>query len=61
MTIQVNLAKKLDSIVPPVTSHLLKWVGNTPLVELTQLQPPNGDWVFVKLEGCNPGGGAVTD
>lgn len=57
MSITGNNAQKLDSIVPPGTrSHLLRCVGNTPLVELTNLQPANGARVLAKLEGCNPGG-----
>lgn len=56
MTVLGNNAKKLDSIVPPATSHLLKCIGNTPLVELTKIQPKNGARIFAKLEGCNPGG-----
>jgi cysteine synthase B len=35
---------------------LLESIGNTPLVELTRLQPARGARVFAKLEGNNPGG-----
>ena len=57
MTTSGNNARKLDSIIPPArTSHLLRCVGNTPLVELTNLQPANGARILAKLEGCNPGG-----
>ncbi len=39
----------------PVASDLLDLIGNTPLVELTRLQP-EGRRIFVKLEGQNPTG-----
>ena len=31
-------------------------IGNTPLVELTRINPHRNVRVFAKLEGCNPGG-----
>ncbi|MBN2525389.1 MAG: cysteine synthase family protein [Deltaproteobacteria bacterium] len=52
-----NNAEKLSSIIPATArSHLLQCIGNTPLVELTNLQPANGARILAKLEGCNPGG-----
>ncbi len=39
----------------PVASGLLDLIGNTPLVELTRLQP-EGTRIYVKLEGQNPTG-----
>ena len=36
--------------------NLLQAIGNTPLVELTNLSPTPGVKVLCKLEGCNPGG-----
>ncbi len=36
--------------------NLLQAIGNTPLVELTNLCPNPGVRVLCKLEGCNPGG-----
>ena len=57
MSAMGNNAAKLDSIIPPTTtSHLLRCIGNTPLVELTALQPAGGARILAKLEGCNPGG-----
>jgi [CysO sulfur-carrier protein]-thiocarboxylate-dependent cysteine synthase len=38
-----------------VASSLLDLIGNTPLVELTRLQPP-GRTIYAKLEGQNPTG-----
>ncbi len=35
---------------------ILKAIGNTPLVELKQLNNPSQTRIFCKLEGCNPGG-----
>lgn len=37
-------------------NSLLDSIGNTPLVELTRMQPERGARVFAKLEGNNPGG-----
>jgi len=31
-------------------------IGNTPLVELTRINPQRNVRIFAKLEGCNPGG-----
>jgi cysteine synthase B len=36
--------------------NLLQAIGNTPLVELANLNPNPGVKVLCKLEGCNPGG-----
>jgi len=36
--------------------NLLQAIGNTPLVELVNLNPNPGVRVLCKLEGCNPGG-----
>lgn len=36
--------------------NLLQAIGNTPLVELANLNPNPNVKVFGKLEGCNPGG-----
>jgi cysteine synthase B len=36
--------------------NLLQAIGNTPLVELANLNPTPGVKVLCKLEGCNPGG-----
>jgi len=36
--------------------NLLGAIGNTPLVELTNLVPKPGVRILCKLEGCNPGG-----
>ena len=35
---------------------LLSTIGNTPMVELRRLAPPDGARVFAKLEGANPSG-----
>jgi cysteine synthase B len=39
-----------------LTNSLLGLVGNTPLVELTNLSPKPGIRIFAKLEGGNPSG-----
>jgi cysteine synthase B len=36
--------------------NLLQAIGNTPLVEIANLNPNPGVKVLCKLEGCNPGG-----
>jgi cysteine synthase B len=36
--------------------NLLQAIGNTPLVELVNLNPNHGVKILCKLEGCNPGG-----
>ena len=36
--------------------NLLQAIGNTPLVELTNLSPNPDVTIMCKLEGCNPGG-----
>jgi cysteine synthase B len=36
--------------------NLLQAIGNTPLVELVNLNPNHGVRILCKLEGCNPGG-----
>jgi cysteine synthase B len=36
--------------------NLLQAIGNTPLVELVNLNPNPQARIFCKLEGCNPGG-----
>ncbi len=36
--------------------NLLQAIGNTPLVEIANLNPNPNVRVFCKLEGCNPGG-----
>lgn len=38
------------------TNSVLEAIGDTPLVELTELAPTDGPRVFVKLEGENPTG-----
>ena len=35
---------------------LLEAIGNTPLVRLRKVVPPNSAAIFVKLEGSNPTG-----
>ena len=35
---------------------VLKYIGNTPLVELRKIKAQNGARILVKLEGSNPGG-----
>lgn len=40
----------------PVYKSLLECVGNTPLIELTRIGPPEGARVLVKMESLNPGG-----
>lgn len=37
-------------------SHLLKMIGNTPMVELQRVKSHNGARILAKLEGSNPGG-----
>lgn len=37
-------------------SGLMSAIGNTPMVELTRLNPNTGVRIFAKLEGNNPGG-----
>lgn len=39
-----------------VYKSLLECVGNTPLIELTRIGPPEGARVLVKMESLNPGG-----
>jgi len=36
--------------------NILSAIGNTPLVELMNIDTPPGVKVLCKLEGCNPGG-----
>lgn len=38
------------------TQSVIKAIGNTPLVELARVRPPNGARILAKLEGSNPGG-----
>ena len=40
----------------PVYGSILDLIGNTPLVEVTQLSPRPGVRILAKLEGQNPGG-----
>jgi cysteine synthase B len=40
----------------PVYGSILDLIGNTPLVEVSQLSPRPGVRILVKLEGQNPGG-----
>ncbi len=35
---------------------LLRYIGNTPMVELNRIKPYNGARILAKLEGSNPGG-----
>ncbi len=37
-------------------SSVLDAIGNTPLVEIRNLNPHPGIRIFAKIEGCNPGG-----
>lgn len=41
---------------PMASTHLLDYIGNTPLVELRRLSPRRGIRIFAKLEGQNPSG-----
>jgi [CysO sulfur-carrier protein]-thiocarboxylate-dependent cysteine synthase len=43
-------------VASALAPSLLDLVGDTPLVELRRLQPPNGARIFAKLEGQNPTG-----
>jgi cysteine synthase B len=35
---------------------VLEAIGNTPLIEIRNLNPHRGVHIFAKIEGCNPGG-----
>jgi cysteine synthase B len=48
----IDVRKKKCTPVPDV----LKYIGNTPLVELRKIKAKNGARILVKLEGSNPGG-----
>jgi [CysO sulfur-carrier protein]-thiocarboxylate-dependent cysteine synthase len=39
-----------------IARNVLELIGNTPIVEVSELSPNPGARIFVKLEGCNPGG-----
>lgn len=39
-----------------VARNVLDLIGNTPIVEVSELSPNPGARIFVKLEGLNPGG-----
>ena len=39
-----------------VVPDILKYIGNTPLVELRRIRPVKGARILVKVEGSNPGG-----
>jgi cysteine synthase A len=39
-----------------IASNVLEAIGNTPLVELQRVVPPDHARVLVKLEGANPTG-----
>jgi cysteine synthase len=40
----------------PALTNVLDLIGNTPIVEVSQLSPNPGVRILVKLEGANPGG-----
>ncbi len=42
--------------MPPMFRTVLDSIGNTPLVEIRNLNPFPRVRIFAKLEGCNPGG-----
>lgn len=44
--------------MPGVADSVLDLIGDTPLVRLRRIGPPDGAQVLVKLEGRNPGGSA---
>jgi len=46
----------MSTIAAPVTDSVLKTIGNTPVVQLKRLVPPEAADVFVKLEYFNPTG-----
>jgi S-sulfo-L-cysteine synthase (O-acetyl-L-serine-dependent) len=48
----IDVRKEKSTPVPDV----LKYIGNTPLVELRKIKAKNGARILVKLEGSNPGG-----
>jgi S-sulfo-L-cysteine synthase (O-acetyl-L-serine-dependent) len=55
----MNKSKNFEnhpSSPPPGAGGLLKLVGNTPIVELTRINPNPNVKIFAKLEGDNPGG-----
>jgi [CysO sulfur-carrier protein]-thiocarboxylate-dependent cysteine synthase len=39
-----------------IARNVLDLIGNTPIVEVSELSPNPAARIFVKLEGCNPGG-----
>ncbi len=41
--------------------NILQAIGNTPLVELMNINSNPNVKVLCKLEGCNPGGSVKTD
>ena len=45
-----------DRLPPPVVNSVLQAIGNTPVVRLQKIVPPNGTEVLVKLEFYNPTG-----
>jgi len=51
-----NDRKRRESEGMTAAGNLLSSIGNTPLVELTNMRPKNGARILLKLEGSNPGG-----
>ena len=41
---------------PSVASSVLDLIGNTPLVQLSKISPPNGATILGKVESFNPAG-----
>ena len=41
---------------PSVASSVLDLIGNTPLVQLSKISPPNGATILGKVESLNPAG-----
>ena len=39
-----------------MAASVLELIGNTPLVQLGKISPPNGAKILGKVESCNPAG-----
>jgi len=45
-----------EARIPRLARNVLELIGNTPMVELSKLSPPNGARILGKMESLNPAG-----